>query len=102
MGAREQFDSVFSDTVSGGTVSMKVVEHEEPARAALTEAANGYDLIIVGCGSEWGLGQRTLVVATHRLPVLKWVDRIVVIDGGRIVMDGSKDQMLGKLAHANA
>jgi nucleotide-binding universal stress UspA family protein len=59
MGAREKFDSAFSDTVSGGTVSMKVVEHDEPARAALAEAAQGYDLIIVGCGSEWGLEQRT-------------------------------------------
>ena len=59
MGARAQFDSVFNDTVSGKTVGMKVVEHEEPARAALVEAAQGYDLIIVGCGAEWGLEQRT-------------------------------------------
>jgi Kef-type K+ transport system membrane component KefB/nucleotide-binding universal stress UspA family protein len=59
MGAREKFDSMFSDTVSGGTVGMKVVEHDEPARAALIEAAQGYDLIIVGCGTEWGLEQRT-------------------------------------------
>lgn len=48
------------------------------------------------------LPSRTLVVATHRMQVLKWVDRIVVVDGGRIVMDGSKDQILGKLSHGNA
>ncbi len=47
------------------------------------------------------LAPRTLVVATHRMPVLQWVDRIVVIDGGRIVMDGSKEQILGKLSNGN-
>ncbi|RFD32550.1 type I secretion system permease/ATPase [Pseudomonas sp. GL93] len=41
---------------------------------------------------------RTLVVATHRLAVLKWVERIVVIEGGRIVMDGAKEQILAQLA----
>jgi len=39
---------------------------------------------------------RTLVVATHRLAVLKWVERILVIDGGRIVMDGPKEQVLAQ------
>lgn len=42
---------------------------------------------------------RTLVVATHRMSVLKWVDRIIVIAGGRIVMDGNKDEILGQMAH---
>ncbi|WP_198015322.1 type I secretion system permease/ATPase [Nitratidesulfovibrio termitidis] len=40
------------------------------------------------------LGQRTLVVATHRYPVLSLVDRIILIDGGRIVRDGPKDEVL--------
>lgn len=48
------------------------------------------------------MAPRTLVVATHRMPVLRWVDRIVVIDGGRIVMDGSKDRILGELSHGNS
>lgn len=47
------------------------------------------------------LPSRTLVVATHRMQVLKWVSRIIVIDGGRIVMDGSKDQILGELSNGN-
>ncbi|MBK5416170.1 type I secretion system permease/ATPase [Pseudomonas sp. TH31] len=42
---------------------------------------------------------RTLVVATHRLAVLKWVERILVIDGGRIVMDGPKEQVLAQFGH---
>ncbi|MFJ7142589.1 type I secretion system permease/ATPase [Pseudomonas protegens] len=41
---------------------------------------------------------RTLLVATHRLAVLQWVDRVLVVDGGRIIMDGTKDQVLGQPA----
>ncbi|WP_153075333.1 type I secretion system permease/ATPase [Paraburkholderia bonniea] len=44
------------------------------------------------------LPSRTLVVATHRMAVLKWVDRIIVIDEGTIIMDGPKEQVLGELA----
>lgn len=38
--------------------------------------------------------QRTLVVATHSQALLRHVDRIIVIDGGRIVADGPRAQML--------
>lgn len=41
---------------------------------------------------------RTLVVATHRLAVLKWVDRILIVEGGRIVMDGTKEHVLAQFA----
>lgn len=44
------------------------------------------------------LAPRTLVVATHRPAVLKWVDRVVVVDGGRVVRDGPKDEVLAKPA----
>lgn len=40
------------------------------------------------------LGNRTLVVATHRIPILQLVNRIIVLDNGRIVMDGPRDQIL--------
>jgi len=43
--------------------------------------------------SPW-LVPRTLVVATHRPAVLKWVDRVVVLDGGRVVRDGPREQVL--------
>jgi len=45
------------------------------------------------------LVNRTLVVATHRMAVLQWVDRIVVIDAGRVVMDGPKADVLNRLAN---
>ena len=48
-------------------VSMKVVEHDEPAEAALAEAANGYDLVIVGVGQEWGLEERRFGVHPERI-----------------------------------
>ncbi|TQD46682.1 type I secretion system permease/ATPase [Lysobacter aestuarii] len=49
---------------------------------------------------EW-LGERTLVVATHRPAVLKCVDRIIVIDGGRVLRDGRKDEVLVRPASAS-
>ena len=42
---------------------------------------------------QW-LGNRTLVVATHRRAVLELVDRIIVVNNGKIVMDGPRDQIL--------
>jgi len=47
-------------------VTVKVVEHAEPAEAALAETAPGppgedsrrYDLVLIGVGSDWGLEQR--------------------------------------------
>lgn len=46
------------------------------------------------------LGQKTLVIATHRRAVLELVDRIIVVHDGKIVMDGPKEQVLGN-THAN-
>jgi ATP-binding cassette, subfamily C, bacterial LapB len=43
-------------------------------------------------------GDCTLVMVTHRPAVLELVTRIVVVDGGRAVMDGPKDQVLAALA----
>lgn len=40
------------------------------------------------------LGHRTLIVATHRRAVLELVDRIIVVNEGKIVMDGPRDQIL--------
>ena len=37
---------------------------------------------------------RTLIVVAHRLPTVRSADRIVVLDGGRVVEEGSHDQLL--------
>ncbi len=44
------------------------------------------------------VGPRTLVVVTHRPALLDLVDRIIVVDGGRILIDGPKAQVLSALA----
>lgn len=42
---------------------------------------------------DW-LGHRTLIVATHRVPVLELVERVVVLKEGMLVMDAPKAQAL--------
>ena len=42
-------------------------------------------------------GGRTLIMVTHRPAVLELVQRIVVVDAGRVVLDGPKDQVLAAL-----
>lgn len=40
---------------------------------------------------------RTLLLITHKGSLLKWVNRLVVIDEGRVVMDGPKDEVIARL-----
>jgi ATP-binding cassette subfamily C protein LapB len=37
---------------------------------------------------------RTLIIATHRMSLLELVDRVVVLEQGRVVADGPKHQLL--------
>jgi len=46
--------------------------------------------------SKW-LGNRTLIVATHRAAMLDLVDRVILMHEGKIIADGPKDQVLKKL-----
>ncbi|MBL8306879.1 MAG: type I secretion system permease/ATPase, partial [Rubrivivax sp.] len=43
-------------------------------------------------------GHCTLVMVTHRPAVLELVQRVVVVDGGKLVMDGPKEQVLAALS----
>ena len=49
---------------------------------------------------------KTLVLITHRMSLLAIVDRLIVMDGGRIMLDGPRDAVLARLkertAHAGA
>ncbi len=44
--------------------------------------------------------EQTLLVSTHRHQMLSIVDRLIVIDGGRILADGPRDAVLGQLQAA--
>lgn len=48
------------------------------------------------------LSRRTLVVVTHRPALLDVVDRIIVVDEGRIIIDGPKQQVLAALSGQKA
>ncbi len=43
------------------------------------------------------LKRKTLILVTHRMSMLKVVDRLVVMDGGRVIADGPKDEVLQKM-----
>jgi ATP-binding cassette, subfamily C, bacterial LapB len=72
--------------------SPRILVLDEPT-ASLDEATERQ---IIANLRGW-LGQRTMIVATHRYALLDFVDRVVVLDGGRIVADGPKDQVIRSL-----
>jgi ATP-binding cassette subfamily C protein LapB len=46
--------------------------------------------------SQW-LESKTLILVTHRASLLSMVDRVIVMDSGRIIADGPKEQVLDAL-----
>lgn len=44
------------------------------------------------------LAGRTLLLVTHRASMLSLVDRLIVMDGGRVIADGPKEQVLEALS----
>ncbi len=71
----------------------KILFLDEPSGAldTKTEAA------LVDSLRRWSRGDRTLIVCTHRGSFLNLVDRIVVIERGRLVVDGPRDAVLTAL-----
>lgn len=72
-----------------------------PRVVLLDEPTTGLDLqtenIVLKGLNHWSRG-RTMVVVTHRLQVLNIVDRIIVMNEGRVMMDGPRDEILEKLS----
>ena len=62
-------DAASADSASPAPSALRVkaIAHPEPAAAALAEAQQGYDLLLVGIGPDWGLEQRTIGVASEPL-----------------------------------
>ena len=71
----------------------QVVLLDEPT-AAMDDALEAQ---VIRQLANWMTG-RTLVLVTHRPALLRMVDRIVVMDQGRIVADGARDEILRHVA----
>ena len=46
-------------------------------------------------------GNKTMILVTHRTSLLELVDRIIVLDSGRLVADGPRDKVLADLRAGN-
>ncbi len=73
----------------------KVFMLDEPT-SALDNSAEAR--IVAGLRAH--IGDATLIVATHRANVLNLVDRIIWMDKGRIIADGPREEVLGRLKKA--
>ena len=43
------------------------------------------------------LAGKTVVLITHRASLLSLIDRLIILDKGKVVADGPKDQVLASL-----
>ncbi|KNX41689.1 Toxin RTX-I translocation ATP-binding protein [Roseovarius tolerans] len=51
---------------------------------------------------ETWLSGRTAVIATHRMPILSLTDRTLILQAGRMAVDGPRDQVLAHLTQVGA
>ena len=74
----------------------------DPAILLLDEATSNLDLVtearVARAMQALASGRTTLMVA-HRLPTAATADRVVVLDGGRVVEDGSHAELLARGGH---
>lgn len=92
-GGQRQSIAVARAVVQGG----KMVLLDEPTSAMDSTLENHVTREI----KQFAAG-RTLVLVTHRQALLALVDRLIVMDGGRIVADGPKAEVLKALAGGTA
>jgi len=45
---------------------------------------------------------KTLIIVTHKMPLLHLVDRVIIIDNGKIIADGPKEKILSTREKTNA
>lgn len=92
------------DGLSGGqrqTIAIARSQLLDPPILLMDEPSNSIDnrseeLFKARLGNN--LENKTLILVTHRASLLALVNRLIVIDGGRVVADGAKEQVLAALA----
>jgi ATP-binding cassette, subfamily B, bacterial len=83
-------------------VALARVLLKDPAIFILDEATASVDPFTeaqIQEGLDTVMEERTAVVIAHRLSTVKSADRIIVLDRGRIIEDGSHDQLLAASGH---
>lgn len=70
---------------------------DEPTSAMDAQTENG---LIERLGTE--LAGRTMILVSHRTALLRLVDRVIIVEGGKIVGDGPRDQVLAQLQRPRA
>ncbi|QPB42637.1 type I secretion system permease/ATPase [Rodentibacter haemolyticus] len=71
----------------------RIVLLDEPT----SDLDQGSEEMVLQALSRW-IGNRTMVVVTHRPQVLKLVNRIIVMDNGQVAIDGPRDAVLKHLS----
>lgn len=78
---------------------------QDPAVAILDEPTAALDqtleATLVSRLGGW-LAGRTAVIATHRIPILQLTQRTVILQSGKLAVDGPRDAVLAHLAKAGA
>lgn len=89
--------------LSGGQkqlVALARMTIKDPRIVLLDEPTSHLDQeseeMVLSALAQW-LGNRTLMVVTHRPQVLSLVNRVIVMENGEVIMDGPRDAVLNKL-----
>ena len=89
-------------TLSGGQKQRTAIARaliKEPALLILDDPLSAVDAqteeeILAGLASYYG--ERTVIIASHRLSAVRDCDMIIVLDGGRIVEQGTHDGLMAR------
>lgn len=90
--------------LSGGQRQLLAIARmmlRDPALVFLDEPTSMMDQAtearVIDVLGQWLTG-RTLVLSTHRLQLLSWVQRIALMESGRILLEGPREDMLKQLS----
>jgi ATP-binding cassette subfamily C protein LapB len=95
------------DRLSGGqrqSIAVARALLRDPPILVMDEPSNAMDNTteeIFKARLKESLGDKTLILVTHRASLLSLVDRVIVMDSSRVIADGAKDEVLAALKQGN-